>query len=414
LENELRIHSNELKKYEKNVKNTSNYETEYDNMKNKKERNENNELKIKEHVTNISLLDKDLQLVNNQYEQTQMLVKTYQENEKIVKENKENTNKCKKIKDKIKNIENGTDLIYEKYVKIISEKELLNEKKNILEIELNKLQNEIVDISTSINEIDLMEKKHKNNLSEYKKITEIFTKQSDILDIYKVDNEKHQKKLNKIDKTLINLCVQKTIEIKNSERVSNIQTEYDMLELITSVFSDGMMITNILQTNIFPVIESQVNETLANICDYKIKLRCVSKGIMLEKIRPDGKIINIETLSGCENVVLNIAFRFALTKYNNFIKLNCIFIDEVFRFLDASKIQSVVTIFDYIRENYKWGIVISHDERISQLYDSSIYVEKNEDMSSRITFDPFELKKMTNTLVKKKSKLVKNKLITLN
>lgn len=412
LEHELTDYLSELKEINKDIKDTSKYETKYDDMQNLKETNDKNTFFIKEHENNISLLGKDLQLVNNQYEQAHMYIETHKVNEQIVEENRKINNKCKKIKKLIEESEKRIDLEYEKYVKIVNEKDLGTDKKDMLEKELNQLKNEIDDITTSINKIDSMEKKHKNNLNEYKKIKELFTKQSKVLDTYKLDNEKQQNKLNKLDKTLINLRVQKNIEIKNIERVNSIQSEYDMLELIASVFSDGMMITNIMQSTIFPVIEMQVNETLENMCDYKIKLKCVSKGIMLEKIRQDGKVINIETLSGCENVVLNIAFRFALTKYNNFIKTECIFIDEIFRYLDASKIQSVVTIFDYIRENYKWGLLISHDERIVQLYDSSIYVQKNEDMSSKITFDPVEkiIKKVEKIEVLK-SKLKKKKTV---
>ena len=229
-----------------------------------------------------------------------------------------------------------------------------------------------------------MEKKNKENLIEYKKIKKIYDEETKLYVDEKEVYLTKQKELNKINNLLIDLSVQKDIEANNVKKFKELQKEYDVYELIISVFDDGM-VNDILKNKIFPAIEAQTNEILKNVCNYKIRLQCSSRGITLEKVRSDGHVINIDTLSGCEYIILNIAFRLALIKYNRFITTDFIFIDEAFQFCDQDNIQNVSTIFDYIRENCSFGLVISHDERIIQLYDTSMKV-KNDGKKSKVMY----------------------------
>ena len=60
------------------------------------------------------------------------------------------------------------------------------------------------------------------------------------------------------------------------------------------------------------------------------------------------------------------------------MKTGFIIIDEAFDCCDAEVIAKMPILFDYIRQKHKFAIVISHDERIKKLYDTTIdVVEQN-------------------------------------
>jgi len=355
----------------------------YDQYIKNKQSNECILKNIEKYRNDIVLIDKDILIMTEKKSSLDTMIKRFNSN-RIINEHNGNIDIiCDKIKKQISDIKNEYDVEYEEnlllrkeYDNIFNDITKMNEK-------IDKLENEIYDHEITVRKAEKYQNDYKDRVNEYNMLKNNMNisikRKSEFIHKYEI----LQKEKKEIEKKIELLRIQRDIEKHNVNIMNEKCEKYDMLKIIASVFDDGM-IDDILKRTIFPIIENHANEIIKNVCDYNIQLKCTFNGIALEKIRNDGKVINIETLSGCEYVILNVAFRLALGRCNNSLKTNFIIIDEAFRFCDDDSIRKIPTIFDYIRENFDWGIVISHDDRVIQMYDNPIKISKNSDMTSKI------------------------------
>jgi len=198
-----------------------------------------------------------------------------------------------------------------------------------------------------------------------------------------IKNKMDEKK--QADDQLIRLSIQKDTEnnmINNYNKLIEMKSSY---QSIVDIFGNNdSLINHILQKHVFPELEKNVNQILKKIANYSIRLSCCSKGCSIMKRLQNGTELNISTISGGESYMTNLAFRLALSEYNNFIKTDFLIIDEAFIYFDESTVDRIPLVFEYIRSKFKWAIVISHDQRICKSLDQTYYVAKSKNNRSRI------------------------------
>ena len=378
---------NDIRKYTLKLNVIKKRDEEYEKYKNKYEKLQQDKIKQSTELVELercnnhrALLSKDCEILKVQIDKYNMMITSYEDNQKIKHQNENIDAKCKEIQSIIMIKKREYDGQYEIYLNIKNDCEKIMREMTEIHRKIDADEDDIDRLDQQLTYIKNNNNTHQNKIREYKKLSKELCNCEDISEKNNLVLEKLQTEMNDIDRKLEGLRIKREVELENIRKMDEKKSEYDMLRIIISVFDDGM-IDDILQKTIFPIIENQTNEIIKNVCDYNVRFKCTGKGVAIEKVRSDGKIINIETLSGCEYVILNIAIRLAIERCNNSLKTTFIFIDEVFRFCDDETIKKIPTIFDYIRQNFEWGVVISHDDRIIQMYDHSVKIKKlNNDM----------------------------------
>jgi DNA repair exonuclease SbcCD ATPase subunit len=217
-------------------------------------------------------------------------------------------------------------------------------------------------------------------MENYKKMEKENAKKNRICET----NEKHMNKIKDENKELYNNLMKLKSELSTEENKLKDYTlkedEKSVLNLIVNILDKNGLIDNILSTSVMPKLMSDVNELLGHVADYKVDIQYTKGKFKIVKIQ-NNSVINIDTLSGCERFIANIAFKLALDGYNNYIKTKFIIIDEVFTCCDDNNIAKLPSLFNYIKNQYKFALVISHDDRIKKLYNSYIEVTRKDNQS---------------------------------
>lgn len=308
------------------------------------------EIKLEEYKNRLEKLDED----------------TKKDNE-LLKEHK-------KVLDEIKNLPN-----FDKYEKYSRLKDDLMSKKDIKV----KLENEIKVLSDKVNNyLD-----NKENLNRVKTLTKEI---DEIFGTLKEENKKEVKLLEEKDE-LISL---KTETTSNLEEIKAGKKEYDEInkkgfiyKVIEDCINNKHFIRDILETKVLPKLEKLVNSFVKDLDLDPIKIVIDGKD--------GGKFVNIydmatkklKVMSGrYENHIFNIIFSICMNKLNKSIKPEFLIIDEA---LDSTHTKNVPKVLDLISKlqntgNYKFILLISHQEDIKKYSDKKLKIKRLEDGSRSI------------------------------
>jgi DNA repair protein SbcC/Rad50 len=311
-------------------------------------------------------------------------INKFEEIIRMENDNNQIDQECKVIKEEILTVNKKT---YREFIDYHKIKELRSE--NIDKI--YTLQKESHDLEK---EITHLEKKKNDLQSEMNKFSDYTHKLEEYEEI-----ESHIIWLrNEMKKYVILLDTTKLYEnkIKNNILIGevNVQNmerqikhhnekehERDILDIIIKIIGKKGLVENILTNNIIPKIENDINAMIETIMNYKISIVYNNGFFKINKIC-DGKYVNIDTLSGCEKFMTNICFKLILENYNNRFKANYLILDELFNCCDDLNVEKLDSLFDVIKAQYDFVMVISHDDRIKKLYDTTIDVVRENNMSS--------------------------------
>lgn len=308
----------------------------------------------------------------------------YEEMMRINNENNQIDQEYKKIKEQIFIVERKINNEFIDYHKI-------KEKRSNNIDQINILQKDSYDLEKDITFI--MEKKDK-----LKKELDKFSDYTDAVDEYEelashiawlrsdmkdrnVQLGEIKQQLNKLKDDNMTLCLKiESMEERLKEYAEKIH-ERDILDIIIKIIGKQGLVEDILTNNIIPKIENDINALIETIMNYRISI-AYNNGIFRINKVSDGKYININTLSGCEKFMTNICFKMILENYNNRFKINVLVLDELFNCCDSDNIDKIESIFDTIKKQYSFVMVISHDDRIKKLYDTTIDVIRENNVSN--------------------------------
>jgi DNA repair exonuclease SbcCD ATPase subunit len=244
----------------------------------------------------------------------------------------------------------------------------LETKKQLYE---TQLQNVEADIKRYNDNEDLI----KRNKSIQEKI--------DKLEILKTDTDKKIKEINSNITGLngsigsLNSFIEgikaRMIEVKDLEEKNRLYTYY-----LDSVKRDGIPYE--LISKALPVIETEVNNILAQVVDFGIVMDVDGKNINA-KIVYDDQEWPLEMCSGMEKFISGLAIRVALINICNLPRPNFLVIDEGFGTLDSDNLSSLFMMMQYLKTQFDFIWVISHLEQMRDIVDGLIEIKRVEGFS---------------------------------
>jgi len=309
--------------------------TEYYQEKEKKDELERLTEKIKNGRQEIKILKeeiKDLELKDEEYQKGKIFLDKLDK----IEENKLLKEKIDKALDKIKKLrEELSELIEKKY-------------KNSAEIDITKTKHD--EIMKQIKNVD----KIKDEIKVYKIFLQILNDikykiMSKVLPIISMS-------MNRILNTISNASVKLDI-VETTKKSDNNEEEENEKKKRKSKKSDD--------------IEKKINEKWKNYI-YVFKY---------DDMRGDRKA---SMLCGSESFIFSVALRLTLIKINMRSKTNFLMIDEGWGNLDEFKFKTIPLIYNLLREEFKFVILVSHIPEFKNNVDKELEIDINDKEFSRI------------------------------
>lgn len=164
--------------------------------------------------------------------------------------------------------------------------------------------------------------------------------------------------------------------IEHMQELSEKQLAYEFY--LKAVCRDG--IPYALISKAIPYLQAQVNSILAQVVDFTVEIETDGKNINVY-INYDDNKWPLELASGMERFVSSLAIRVALIKITNLPKPNFIAIDEGLGVLDSSNLNSMHMLFNYLKDMFKFNLVISHIDVVRDMVDNILTIDRKDDLS---------------------------------
>lgn len=340
---------------------------------------------------------------------------------------KENTNQKEKYEIELKNYENRINNIkviekIEKYEKEIEEEEekefkkwseyseLKEEKMGMVEQQKNE-EMKIKELEIKKEKIEMLLEKEKDKLEsiknntkdlklieEYKNKIEKIKKEIDSKTKEKDQQQKEKNEINKKinDKNILNAQVSNHVE--NYKTLEDDTSSYESLQ---NIFNNHI-INGLLKDKIIPKLTEVVNKILNCIGYENIVIELEEKHKDIKIIRKDSKTL-VTRSGGFYYNLYDLVFRIGMSQINQFIHQDFLIIDEIMDSASDLNKKNIVKLFDYLKEYYKYVILITHDEYIKEFINFNLKIERKEG-ESKILYKKINIRKEEFEQSKKKLK----------
>jgi DNA repair exonuclease SbcCD ATPase subunit len=144
------------------------------------------------------------------------------------------------------------------------------------------------------------------------------------------------------------------------------------------VCRDGIPFNVITMT--VPEIEREVNSILSQISEFSAKFETDGKNIIPYIVYDDRRWL-MSLTSGMEKFTLSLAIRVALINISNLPRPNFLIIDEGMGVLDAENLACMQTLFNFLKTNFDFILVISHLEALRDMVDTQLELTKENGFS---------------------------------
>ena len=266
-----------------------------------------------------------------------------------------------------------------KYHKGIVVREKAEAELSTLETQNELLQNQLESVQSDIN-------KYYENEATIQKNAQI----NEQIKSLETDKKELDKKIGEINKKItgctlkmgsiqafIDSTKRQMEEVKDLEAKSTLYTYY-----LDAVKKDGVPYE--LISKAMPVIESEVNNILAQVVDFSLSMDTDGKNINAKIVYEDQEW-TLEMCSGMEKFISGLAIRVALINICGLPRPNFLVIDEGFGTLDADNLSSLFMMMQYLKTQFDFIWMISHLEQMRDIVDGLIEIKK-ENGFSKINF----------------------------
>lgn len=320
-------------------------------------------------------------------------------NNEFVKEAYSATNQLKIIINKknelLRNLDNINLNIIKYQDASIKYYEYLNLKSNV-----NDLKSKLIENDNKFKDLELIQNKINAELDDIRINTQKYNENKEAIEENNRVKEKIKqftenknilnKQLSSIENAFINASSQiKVYEsvIKsaktNIQKMESLQIQYKSYELYIKATNRNGVPYDLI-SEILPQIENEANEILSYLVDFKIILDTDGKSINIYIMYDESRIWALELASGMEKFISSIAIRNALINYSNLPRPNFIAIDEGFGVLDSENINALYNVFQYLKTQYKFILIISHIDSLKDMAEHQIEIYKNGQFSKVI------------------------------
>jgi len=281
----------------------------------------------------------------------------------------------------------------------------IRERKTDLDTNLNKLQ-QILSLKNELDsKIVLLEEKRKNVLHQIssveEKVMKYYEQEKDI--IY---NQQIETEIDNIQIELDNITTQydslndsinnifgeiKVVDTKrrgildNIKKVEELESRYEAYQYyLDAVKRDGVPYE--LITKALPAIEGEVNNILAQLVDFQMVFEMDGKNINNYIVYDDDNVWPLELSSGMERFISSLAIRVGLINVSNLPRSNFLAIDEGWGTMDSDNINSIYSLFQYLKTQFQFTLIVSHIDSMRDAVDSLLEIKKENNFSN-IIFD---------------------------
>jgi len=284
---------------------------------------------------------------------------------------------------------NNTSNIVEDYDKIQQIDKLLGtieQERNVGRIAYYQAKDKRTGIEYEVKSINKRIKKYHDNIKaieDNKKINSKIDKLS-----AKENTLKHE--LNSID-SKCQLCYS-DIKVLKSEikgvnnqikKAHTLETKLKAYEYyLDAIQRDGIPYEIISDT--LPYIEEEINNILSQIVDFKLLFDVDGKNILTYIKYGDDNQWPLEMTSGMEKFVSSLAIRVALINISSLPRPTFLAIDEGFGNLDTNNINSIAMLFDYLKLQFDFIMIISHIDIMRDMVDGTIEISRKNNLSNVI------------------------------
>ena len=331
---------------------------------------------------------------NNYSERKNILM---EQNKNILENIKNNDTQIKNAKSTIDNHKK-----YDDYLKIMCDIEKLNDKLISLENEkcedveaYNKLSDDVKIMTNEIGEIktNLLELKNNN-----KKYEEYFV----LIDSVKELNDKYDDLINDSEEISRRISInnKKITEVEHD--MDKFKKEYDSMKKIihdSKVFTElnvilknKVIVDELLQTKVLPKINLLMSEYYKFFSFDPVKLVInsdgsdVKRGIIIENVKK-GTEITFE--GGFFNALFDIIYKLVFATFSC-VNVNFFICDEVFDAADSKNVNNMIKLIKFIKNKYKWCLLISHSESIVQTYDHRLKIDILSETEKKVNYPDIE------------------------
>jgi DNA repair exonuclease SbcCD ATPase subunit len=166
---------------------------------------------------------------------------------------------------------------------------------------------------------------------------------------------------------------------KRIEEVEAAEEEYGAYQYYSdAVGKDGIPYRII--SDAVPRIENEVNNILSQIVEFSMSIETDGKNVNVF-IRYEDKKWPLELCSGMERFVSSLALRVALINISNLPRAPFLIVDEGFGALDADNIAMIHSLFDYLKTNFDFIIIISHLDAMRDMVNKHLEIKKENGFS---------------------------------
>lgn len=252
-----------------------------------------------------------------------------------------------------------------------------------LKLKLQNTQTQTSQLTTSINTLT-------KEITKYNKINSQFKDNNIFNEVQKLTKEiqtLHQTQQTHETKAIQLIRVEVTLSndhLTYTNLINTRQTTSDKITIfkkIVKLLSNNGILNYVMTKMIIPRIQSVTNNILEMLTDFKISIDYNRYGMMIYK-HHNNRMIESRLLSGYEKFATNLALKLALNKLNSNIRTNFLIIDEGFGSCDKKNLQKLDTIFDYIRQEFDWCLMITHLDEIKMVFDKKIKIHKENGRSN--------------------------------
>lgn len=270
------------------------------------------------------------------------------------------------IEDRYKNY---TDKKLKKDTKI-KELDSLESKHSVNKTNLLSLESKLEILMDKKDEYYTNEEKIKENIVTRDKINEVKKNKSNHRQKYDSVQTEIKSLLNEIAYTeqRIQTLREKIDEAKELESKIEAYEYY-----LDSVKRDGIPYQMISKT--IPMIQNEINNILQQIVDFSMSIQVEGKNINAKLVYED-KEWPLELGSGMERFISGVAIRVALMNISNLPRPNFIVLDEGFGALDSDNFNSLFMLFQYLKSQFHFIIIISHLDSMRDIVNNFIEINK--------------------------------------
>ena len=184
-----------------------------------------------------------------------------------------------------------------------------------------------------------------------------------------------------------NILVAENIKTKTEESIEKLKEltqQYKYYQYyLEAVNRDGVPYD--LITTAVPYIEQEINNILSQLVEFNLMLEMDGKNINCYIVYDQDNFWPIELTSGMEKFVSSLAIRTALINVSSLPRPNFLAIDEGFGVLDSENLNSMFNLFDYLKTQFSFMLVISHIDSMRDVVDKLIEITKTNG-SSKISY----------------------------